>query len=62
MSQRAATRFHEERIDVSVITPIELDDLISAGERAREANARHRCFRAAVYHPHFFDGRHPVAD
>ena len=62
MSERAAACFDEEPIDVAVITAIELDDLIASGERARQANARHRCFRAAVNHPHFLDRRNPIAD
>ena len=45
-----------------VIAAVELDDLIASGERAREPDARHRRFRAAVHHSHFFDGRHPFAD
>ncbi len=34
-SERAGTGFHEERIGVTVITAIELDNFIAFGEAAR---------------------------
>ena len=60
--ERAAARLDEQRIDVAVITAFELDDLVATGESAREPQARHRRFRPAVDHPHFFDRRNPAAD
>src|ERR1051325_1649969 len=45
-----------------MITAVELDDLITPGKRARQANARHRRFRAAVHHPHLLDRGNPIAD
>ena len=62
MSERAAPGVHEERIDVAVIAALELDDLVAPGEAAREADARHCRFGAAVHHPHLLDRRHMFAD
>ncbi len=39
MSKRATTRFYEQRIDVSMVTAVELNDLVASGEAARESNA-----------------------
>src|SRR2546421_6265535 len=47
---------------MSVITAIELDDLVAPCKPAREPDARHRRLSAAVHHPHFFDRRHPLTD
>src|SRR5437667_9880401 len=47
---------------MSVITAIELNDFVMAGESARQPNTRHGRFRAAIDHAHFFDRRHPLAD
>src|SRR5437763_2639726 len=44
-----------------VIAPVELDDLVAAGESARQPKTRHRGFSSAVDHPYFFDRRHPSA-
>ena len=60
--ERAAARFHQQRINVAMITAIELDDLVAFGESARQPEAGHRRLCAAVHHPHFFDRRHPCAD
>ena len=60
--ERAAAGFHQEGVCVPMIAAVELDDLIASGERAREPDARHRRFRAAVHHPHFLDRGHPIAD
>src|ERR1043166_2752943 len=62
MGKRAAAGFHQERIDMAVVATVELDDLLATGEPARKPDAGHRCFRPAVYHPHFLDRRHPGAD
>src|SRR5438552_11306986 len=62
MSERAAARFDQQRIDMSVVTTVELDDFVAAGETAGQSKARHGSFGAAAHHPHFLDGRHPVAD
>src|SRR5262249_7690284 len=53
MRQRTATGFHQERVCMPMITAIELDNLIASRECAREPDARHRRFRAAVHHSHF---------
>src|SRR5262249_15049667 len=60
--ERAAAGFHQEGVRVPMITAVELDDLIAPGERAREADTRHRRFRAAVDHSHFLDRLNPLAD
>ena len=62
MSERAAARFDQQRIDMSVVTTVELDDFVAARETAGQPKARHGSFGAAVHHPHFFDGRHPITD
>ncbi len=45
-----------------MVTPVEFDNLVPSRKRARETNARHGRFCAAIYHPHFLDRRHPVAN
>src|SRR5437763_11983123 len=45
-----------------MVTTVELDDLVAASETARQSNARHGRFGAAVDHADFFDRRHPLAD
>ena len=55
MREGATSRFHEQRIDVPMITAIELDDLVAPGETAGQTNARHGRFRATIDHAHFFD-------
>ena len=62
VGERAAAGFHQQRIDVAVIAAFELDDLVAAGESARQPEAGHRRFGPAVDHPHFLDRRHPAAD
>ena len=62
MRERAAAGIDEQRIDMPVVTALEFDDLVAFRETAGKPNARHGCFRAAVYHPHFFDRRDPAAD
>ena len=62
MRERAAAGFYQQGIDMSVVAPVELDDLVASRERAREPNARRSRFRAAIHHPHFLDRRHPLAD
>src|SRR5262249_61274047 len=47
---------------MTMITPVELDNSIAAGDRAREADAGHGRFCAAVYHPHFLNRWRPIAD
>src|SRR4029450_1683548 len=47
---------------MAMITAVEFDDLVAPRERAREADARHRCFGAAVHHAHFLDRWNPMAD
>ena len=53
---------HEMYQVFNMITAVELDDLVTPAERARQADARHRCFRATVHHPHLLDGGNPIAD
>ena len=60
MSERAAPGLDQQRIGVTVIAAVELDDLVAPGESARQPKARHRRFGAAVDHPNFFDRRHPI--
>src|SRR6202022_3342604 len=62
VSERAASGFHQQRIDMSVITTVELDNLVAFCKGARETNARHRRLCPTVDHAHFFDRRHPLAD
>src|SRR5437763_7519892 len=45
-----------------MITAFELDDLVASGESARETDARHRRFGAAVNHANFFDRGNPAAN
>ena len=47
---------------MAVVAAVELDDLVASGEPARQPDAGHGCFRAAVHHPHLFDRRHRVAN
>src|SRR4029453_10960949 len=60
--QSTAARLHEQRVNVSMITAIELDDFLAAGECAGEPYTGHGRFCAAVDHPHLFDRWHPLAD
>jgi hypothetical protein len=62
MSQRATAGLDEQGVHVAVITAFKLDDLIAAGEAARQAKTGHGRFRAAVDHAHLFDRGHPAAD
>src|SRR5436305_11465883 len=62
MRQSAAPGFHQESVCMSMITAVELEDLIAPCERAREADARHSRFCAAVHHPHLLDRWNPIAD
>ena len=47
---------------MAMIAAFEFHDHLAVCCAAGQPNARHRCFRAAVYHPDFFDRRHPGAD
>src|SRR2546421_10460737 len=47
---------------MAVIAAVELDNFVASGESARQSNARHCCFGAAVDHSDLFDRRHPSAD
>src|ERR1700748_2625246 len=40
----------------------EFDDELSTGKPAREADARHRCFGATIYHPDLLNRGYPMAD
>lgn len=52
----------EEGVDVAVVAALELDDLVTAGESAGEADGGHGGFGAGVDHADFFDGGDPVGD
>ena len=60
--ERAAAGLDEQRVHVAVIAALELDDLVAAGEPARQPKAGHRRLRAAVDHSHLLDRRDPAAD
>ncbi len=47
-SRRSGAGFHEEAVGVSVITTVELDDVISPRETPREADGRHSGFCAGA--------------
>src|SRR6266566_1193326 len=47
---------------MAMITPSELNNLVTSSESARQPQARHRRFRPAVHHSHLFDCWHPCAD
>src|SRR5437588_10681920 len=47
---------------MTVVAAIEFDNLIAAGESARQSNARHRRFGPAVDHSDLLDRRHPLAN
>ena len=48
----------EQRIDVAMVIPSELDDAVAAGESACEAHGAHRRLGAGAHHPHLLDRRH----
>ncbi|CAM5624288.1 hypothetical protein SANTM175S_03455 [Streptomyces antimycoticus] len=52
----------EERVDVPVVTPGELDHLGAPGEPAGQADRRHRRLGAARHQAHLLDGRDPRHD
>ena len=62
MSERAASRVDQQRVDVPVVATFELDDLVAAGESACETNARHRRFGPAIHHANFLDRGNPAAN
>ena len=45
-----------------VIAPLEFDDLVFPGERARQSDCTHRGFGAGVDHADHFNGRHDGGD
>src|SRR5258708_33857775 len=62
MSQSAAAGLYQERIDMAMIAAFEFDNPIASGKSARQADAGHGGFGAAVDQSHFLYGRHPIAD
>jgi len=47
---------------MAVITALEFDDQVAAGETARHADGGHGGFSAGIDQPHHFDGGHGAAD
>src|SRR5689334_19152187 len=62
MGERTAAGIDQQGVDMPVIAAFELDYFIPLREPARQANARHRRFGAAVYHPHLFNRGNPSTD
>ena len=62
MSQSPAASVDEERIDMTVITALEFQYLVSSRERAREAHRAHGRLCAAGDKPHHLDVRHSLAN
>ena len=60
--QGAGAGLDQQRIAVTVIATLELDDLVAAGMAAREADRRHRCLGAGVGHANLIHGGKDVAD
>ena len=59
---RARARLHQERVGVTVIAALELDDLVALGRRARDADRAHRRFGARADEAHPFHRRHQHRD
>ena len=62
MRQSPTARRHQKRVHMPMIAALELHDQITPGESTRQSDRRHRRFRSAAHHPHFFDGGHPLTD
>src|SRR3954465_259016 len=62
MSKRPAAGFHQKRIRMAVVTTVELDDFVAAGEPARQPKSGHGRFSSAVNHADFLNRWHPLAD
>lgn len=58
--QRAGTGFHQQAVGMAVVAAFELDDLVAAGEAARQANRAHGGFGTGVHHAHHIHGRHQL--
>ena len=59
--EHPAARSGEEGVGVAVVAADELDDLLAAGEAARDARGAHRRLGARVDHAHHLDGRDGLA-
>ena len=53
----AGAGFRQQKVGVTVIVALELDDLVAAGPAARHAHRAHRRFRAGRDQTHFLDRR-----
>src|SRR5205823_6173115 len=60
--QRPRTCFDEQRISMTMITSLTLDDLVAFGEPAGQADGRHGGLGSGVAHSHLLHARHPGAD
>ena len=60
--ERARAGLDQQRVGVAVIAALELDDLVAAGEAARQADRAHGRFGARADHAHQLDRRHQLAD
>src|SRR6188474_34465 len=60
--ERAGARLHEQRVRVTVITTLELDDPISMRVAARKPDGTHCGLRSGAHHPHQLDRRYELAD
>ncbi len=47
---------------MTVVAAFKFDDLIAAGETARQADGAHCRFRTGVHHTHHVHGRHEFSD
>src|SRR5262249_46164274 len=60
--QRSGACPDQQRIRVSMITAVKLDDFIAFGESASQPNSRHGCLGTRVAHPDLLNRRHKRAN
>ena len=60
--QRARAGLDQQRVNVTMVTALELDYFVALGEATRQADRRHRRLGAGVAHPHLLHRRHCVDD
>ncbi len=60
--QQARAGFHQQAVGMAVVAAFKLDDLVTAGKAARQADGAHGGFGAGRHQAHRFNRRHQLDD
>src|SRR5262249_44539001 len=60
--ERAGTGLHQERISVTMVAAVKLDDFVPFGKAAGHANGGHCGLGSRIAHTNLLHARHPGAD